>query len=317
MKKCFFATQIAYPARFTSILIITLLSACAPVRFETFSSITSVTEFPSSQDELKSTQGAPSSDQITSTLPNEMNSERAAEAILITVPGPNTKVISPMTIEGVADPSLGNELTIRLFEYNPYGGPKLERLLAKETIDISPQTGSDGAFKVTFSYPASAPENIGWVLVSISDPEDGGLIHLTGLPLTLLASGQAEFTQPMRLEEVIQIDSPQPQKIISGTQLEVSGYSDYFFESNLGVILCRTQPVSTAQEDQLCGSSDQILSKGNATILVEEMGQPGPFRGVISFRVEEEVAARLIVFASSPRDGSLLHLSSVEVILQP
>lgn len=306
MIKNFSAALFENPARFVSILILTVLSACIPVRSETFSTITPITEMPSTQDEPSLTQP-----------PRELGGGRTMEAILISFPGPNSKAISPMTIEGVADPSLGDELSVSLFELNPSGGASLERIVAKETVDINPQTGSGGPFKVTLSFPVNDPKNFSWVLVSITDPDNGGLVHLTNLPLTLLASGQAEFTQSMRMEEVIQIDSPQPQQIIEGSRLEVSGYSEYFFESNLGVMLCLTQQVYTSTVNQFCGSVKQILSTGNAMIAAPEMGQPGPFKGIISYQVEEETPARLIVFAVSPRDSSILHLSSVEVILQP
>jgi hypothetical protein len=317
MKKSFFAKPLVIAARLASILIVVGLAACAPATYEVFSTVTSSTEIPSNPVDANPTLDTPTSGEIFVPTPTGLSAGRALEAILITDPGPNAVVVSPITIEGLADPSLGDNVTISLLEYNPSGLPTSERLLARQVANINPQTGSGGTFGVDFSFPVSAQESMGWVLVSISDPTTNGLVHLTNLPLTLRASGQVEITDPVRPEEVIEIRSPQSQQIFSGSQVEVSGYSEYFFESNLGLTLCSIEPVISGPQDRLCGAASQVIASGNAMIAAPDMGQPGPFHGMIAYRIDKETPARLVVFAVSPRDGSLLHLASVEIVLKP
>ncbi len=297
------------------ILIVTGLTACTSAAFEGDFTTTAETSNNIAQTTLTG-ENQPQNE-IAGQSASDTNAGRLPEAIQIRIPGTNSRVVSPLTIEGSADPALGKELTIGLYELNPHGGPQLERLLAEQVIDISTQSGSGGDFRVEFNFPASSQENVGWVLVSISDPVDGGFIHATNLPLVLLASGTSEITEAVQKDETIEIYTPQPNQIISGGHLTVLGFSEYFFESNLGLILCRTSLPFNNFKHPLCGFQEQVIASGNAMINAPDMGLPGPFSGTINYQVAEETPARLVVFATSPRDGSLLHLTSVEVILVP
>jgi hypothetical protein len=102
---------------------------------------------------------------------------------------------------------------------------------------------------------------------------------------------------------------------VSGGILYVSGYSDYFFESNLGLALCGLGGVGLPHP--VCGSEDNIVASGFATIEAPDIGLPGPFSGQVEYAVTTASTARLVVYAASPRDGGLLHASSVVVTLHP
>lgn len=101
-------------------------------------------------------------------------------------------------------------------------------------------------------------------------------------------------------EEAILITSPQPDEIVSSPVL-VTGVSDPTFEQHLAI--------------QVIGEDGSVIGQGTATIAAD-WGQRGPFEARVEFTPPaNEVAGRLIVFAASPRDGGLVHLSSVEVKL--
>jgi len=69
--------------------------------------------------------------------------------------------------------------------------------------------------------------------------------------------------------------------------------------------------------NDLCGTEDNMLAAGNAMIDAPDMGQPGPFSGQLTYSVSEQTPARIVVFAASPRDGGLLHVSSIPILLSP
>lgn len=120
---------------------------------------------------------------------------------------------------------------------------------------------------------------------------------------------------PARPAETIAIFDPKPSQPIQGGELQVSGYSEYFFESNLSLALCGEG--GSGESHPVCGTADNVLAQGNATIEAPDIGQPGPFSGSLSYQVEGTVNARLVVYAQSARDGGLLHASSVVVELNP
>jgi hypothetical protein len=81
----------------------------------------------------------------------------------------------------------------------------------------------------------------------------------------------------------------------------VAGISGPTFEQHLAI--------------QVIGVDGSVIGQGGATIAAD-WGQRGPFEAQVTFTppVSEE-PGRIIVFAASPRDGGLVHLSSVEVRL--
>jgi len=101
-------------------------------------------------------------------------------------------------------------------------------------------------------------------------------------------------------EEAILITSPKPGEVISSS-VQVAGISDPTFEQHLAI--------------QVMGGDGSVIGQGAATIAAD-WGQRGPFEAQIAFTPPaSEEPGRIIVFDTSPRDGGLVHLSSVEVRL--
>jgi len=115
--------------------------------------------------------------------------------------------------------------------------------------------------------------------------------------------------------EVIHITSPADGNQIQGGVLTFSGVSDYFFESTLVAVLCG--PGGSGTPDAVCGTSDNLLAKTPVTIQSPDVGLPGPFSGQISYNILTSTPARLSIFAVSPMDGGILHLTSVHLTLNP
>lgn len=312
-KKSRFLFQSAQAA---SILLMGVLAACT---FPTSESLTATPtptteEIPSEPPDATQMPEPPTP--TATDVTEEGGDERAPEAVLITSPGPNSWVSSPLVVEGKADPSLGDTVTISLFEISESGNP-YEDLLAEEVVELGTQSGGDGPFRVELSYTPRQIGNQGWIMVSVIDPEDGGLVHVNTVQVDLQTAEQEVITAPEQVYETIEIQTPQANQVISGGTLEISGYSEYFFESNLGVIVCWTGAPAVNEDHRLCGSPEYVITQGNAMIAAPDMGFPGPFSGAVSYNIQEDLRARLVVYATSPRDGSLLHLSSVDLVLQP
>ena len=102
-------------------------------------------------------------------------------------------------------------------------------------------------------------------------------------------------------EEAILILEPGPGSLLVST-IHVAGFAGPAWEQTLSV--------------ELLSDDGRELSRGGAMINAE-LGQRGRFAADIPFTVTEMRNGFLRVFHSSPRDGGILHLSSVGVTLAP
>lgn len=265
----------------------------AAIPTEPISTLPAVTEAPTSAPE-----------QQTATAPTI---GQALEAIVILSPGPNSSVTSPVIMLGQSRPTFEQALVVALFGED--GGE-----LARQPATIDSPAGEPGNFtlEIPFTVAANQP---GRISVFETSAMDGGIVHLTSVEVTLLAGGTPELQTPAVNFESIDIQAPAPMAEISGGVITVSGFSDYYFESNLGLILCGGGGSGAANE--ICGTDDNVLAQGNAMIDAPDVGQPGPFSGQLTYSVAEQTPARIVVFAASPRDGGLLHLNSIPILLSP
>ena len=67
----------------------------------------------------------------------------------------------------------------------------------------------------------------------------------------------------------------------------------------------------------LIAAADNVLATGTAALVAPDIGQPWPFASLLAYHVSTTVPGRLVVYSRSPRDGGLVHLSSLPVSLAP
>jgi hypothetical protein len=115
--------------------------------------------------------------------------------------------------------------------------------------------------------------------------------------------------------EVHSIALPAPLAEISGGSPHIEGFSEYTFEANLVLVLCGEG--GSGAPDLVCGTADNVLAMAPTTINSPDVGLPGPYSADLSYTVASRVPARLAVYSDSARDGGLLHLSSVNIFLNP
>jgi len=232
---------------------------------------------------------------------------QVTEAILLLTPGNGGSVSSPVRVSGQADPTFEQTLVIKITSADG-------TLLATQATTIQGTGAVRGPFdeQVPFTVTAAMP---GRILVYATSARDGGLIHLASADVTLLSGCCAEPVVGQLHNETHIIQAPAPQASVSGGRLHVSGFSDYVFESQLSLVLCGEG--GSGAPDDVCGTVDNVLATGTATLSAPDVGQAGPFAGDLTYQVSGPVAARLAVFSRSARDGGLLHLSTVPVTLAP
>jgi len=231
------------------------------------------------------------------------------EQILIAAPGPNSRVVSPFVVEGIAVAPFEALLGVWLTNENGI-------ILAEAYPQVQAQMGQTGPFRQELAFHGIEQETIGRLTVFSASPRDGGLVHVSSVIIRLLPGGESQIGEPVGgPQEKIMISSPANGETVSGSRLNVSGLSEYFFESNLGLMLCGEGGFGGPH--LICGDAGSVLAEGNAIINSPDVGIGGEFEGVLQYTVDKQVNARLVVFATSPMDGSIEHLSSVEITLTP
>lgn len=235
------------------------------------------------------------------------DSQSDLEVIQITAPGPGSRVTSPLVVTGFSLPTFEQTIVVQLTDANG-------ELLTLQPAILQAEAGEAGPFEVTLTFDVTE-EQPGRVSVYYASPRDGGLVHLTSARLTLLPDGEAAIEPADSEEEIIQINYPEPLAVFPGGEVLFSGFSQYFFEASLVVVLCGEG--GAGAPDLICGTEDNRLALLPIIIQSEDIGLPGSFEGQISLQIVQETQARLVVYSTSPMDGGIEHLSSVEIILRP
>jgi hypothetical protein len=221
--------------------------------------------------------------------------EGPPEAIAILAPANGSRLVSPLTVEGVADPTFENHLGLRLLTMDG-------TTLAAGAAIIEAPIGERGTFQGELAFSVSA-EQPATLQVFASSARDGGLTHLASVVVTLAPGGaQAVVMQPEAAER-IQIDQPVNGAVFEGGTVTVSGFGWASFENTL---------VAEAYD-----ADGTLIGQAAITINSTEMGQPGDFNVELSYSLSQAGPGRIVVLDPSPAFGGPVHLASVEVELRP
>lgn len=216
------------------------------------------------------------------------------ESILISI-GNGSSIVSPVTISGASDPTFENNLFVQILDE---GGS----VIGTGNATIQADIGQRGPFAGTVEFTAPAAPAHGRIVVSSSSARDGHLIHLSSVEVQLLPSGAADIKPAPEHPEGLAIFAPALSDVISGGTARVRGISGPAFEQMLSV--------------NVLDANGAVVGSGTLTIQAE-VGKPGKFAGEVSYTVTGEQPGSIQVFATSARDGGIIHLSSVEVTLRP
>ena len=230
------------------------------------------------------------------------------EAILILSPGTNSNILSPIQISGQADPTFEQNLIAKVTGDNGLS-------VGMKSTTIQAELGKRGAFSanVTFNVTRDQP---GRVAVWSSSPKDGGLVHFSSIGVNLLASGSLKLLPGQTQSEPLVITSPAAAgAVFSAGKLHLEGWSGPVFENTISVVLCGEG--GNGKSEPFCGTVDNVLARLSTTTNAPDIGQPGRFSLDITYKVTKPINGRVAVYFTSPRDGGLLHLTSMPVTLNP
>jgi hypothetical protein len=220
---------------------------------------------------------------------------RPQEAILIESLGPGSRLTSPIQLQGQADPAFEGALAVRLLALD---GSQLASLSATIQAGI----GQRGPFKAEIPFSVSQPQQA-FLQVFATSPRDGGVTHLASVGVQLVPGGTQDVRPVARHPEQIAIRQPQAGATVSGGHLHVSGFGVAGFEQTLVVGLYDGQGNRLAEQPVVVQAPD--------------LGQPGSFQAELSYSISLPGPGRLAVRDISPAFGGDVHVSSIEVQLQP
>lgn len=220
---------------------------------------------------------------------------RPLEAIGIQQPASGSTVVSPLRVEGVADPTFEQHLGLRLYRMTG-------ELLAEGSAIIDAPLGERGPFtgELTFESDQQGPALL---QVYNTSARDGGLIHLASVSVMLSPSGDGQIQRVEAGPEQIAIEEPTEGAVLTDGVVQVSGIGRASFEGTLVVEVLNA-------EGQVIGQQPLIVDQ-------PEMGEPGPFQAEVSYQANSAGPGRVVVYDPSPAFGGLIHLNSVGVELQP
>lgn len=220
---------------------------------------------------------------------------RPQETILIQEPGPGSQVNSPIRVVGFADPTIGQNLVIRIVRDD---GTELNQVLT----DIQAGVGQRGKFEVAVPIDLETTHNLFIQAYSIS-LRDGGVTHLSSTGVVFSTAELENITVQEPRPEQIAIFQPQGGGRVSGGVAHVEGFALATFEQTLVV--------------EILDADGNIAGSEAITVQAPDLGQPGPFSVDIAYSVAEPGPGRVVVRDPSPAFGGDTHLNSVEITLEP
>ena len=230
----------------------------------------------------------------TVTTPDPGTDERGEESILILEPGNGSRVVSPVRVAGIADPTFEQSLVARLVLDD---GSEL----ALAPAQIEAELGQRGPFVVEVPFSITG-ERQAFIQVYASSARDGGTTHLASVGITIADAGAEDVVAVTPHPERIAIFEPQNADTISGGVAHVEGFALASFEQTLVI--------------EVLDADGNVIASEPVIVEAPDLGQPGPFSADVPYRVTETGPGRIVVRDPSPAFGGDSHLASVEVTLE-
>ncbi len=216
-------------------------------------------------------------------------------AIQVQSPGPGSKVLSPLTVRGWARSGEDGRIRIELFGED---GRLLVRKIVSY-IDASKLVYVEE--KVEFEIPGVA--ETGRLVISTFD-KSGRPVSLAARDLLLLSVGENDITPAGDQTEPLVILDPQPNRLIQGGKLVVSGFIRAFNQQPLLVQL-------VAKDGSQPGYRQFIALPGGS-------GEYSPFSVEVPYQVAALTSVRLTINAySDSRISGIIYTISEEIVLSP
>ena len=227
--------------------------------------------------------------------PNTLQPEITPAPIQIFGPGPGSEVTSPIQVESQLTSQAGKLLRIEL---RGEDGRLLSRIV--KLPNIFPWSSAQLSLPLFFEI--SSPSENGRLTVSVDD-QYGRTMDLNSTGLVLLSSGDPTLYPASSLEQALVIQEPAAGERISGGIVPVEGIYH-------GEILLPLRA-------ELISQDGKILGQRMAASSINPAENSEQFSAEIPYSIEVQIPALLVVYIDSENGGQILHLSSVEILLEP
>lgn len=219
--------------------------------------------------------------------------EPPVEQLIILKPTENQGVRGSIRVEGTSDPAFEQPISILIRDQS---GNVVGSALAR----IQVAAGQRGRFAADVPLPAYLPAQPGRVVAYALSPRDGGPTHLASVDVQLNSDAAPPVSAPsLDQREMIVIVEPAPGARLQG---QVRVLVQTVLVTNLVV--------------EVRGANNETLGRQTRT-LENVAGRLASLVVDVPFSAGQAGPGRVVVYALHPRDGQTLHLSSVEVNLQP
>ena len=218
----------------------------------------------------------------------------SSAAIQILTPGPLSKLLSPIKLQGYVIPGYDNLVRIEL--YGEDG-----RLLARQLLRLY-TSGKWAYLAIDIPFEVQAAAEVARLQISTQDLY-GRASALNSVHLLLLSAGFAEINPPGNLDERCMLDTPSPGTRISKGTLTVSGQMRPF----------NSQPLVI----ELVTSSGAVVGSNMIAIQPTPDDNYIPYEADISYNITAATWVRLTIRQSDDRIGGTMYLFSREVYLNP
>jgi hypothetical protein len=219
---------------------------------------------------------------------------RPIESILILEPGSGSQVAGPIRLRGEADPTHEQNLSIRVLTAEG-------EVLLETFTTIQAELGQRGPFEAEIDPPQV--ETTVFIQVFASSARDGGITHLNSIWVRVAPDGPQDIRRNEPHAETIYIATPRNNQTISGGSVHIEGFALASFEQHLNA--------------EVIDEDGRVVGEHWIIVTAPDLGVPGPFRVDVPYRVTRAGPGRIVVYDPSPAHGSYVHLSSVEVMLEP
>jgi hypothetical protein len=198
-------------------------------------------------------------------------------------------------VAGVSDPTFEQTLVVRAILDD---GAELAVVPTTIQADI----GQRGNFEVDVPISLTEERSV-FIQVYSTSARDGGITHLSSVAAMFTPAGPEEITTQEAHPEQIAIFQPQLAGTVSGGTAHVEGFALASFEQTLVV--------------EVQDAEGTVIGSEAVIVQAPDLGFPGPFSADVAYTVSEAGPGRIVVRDISPAHGDNVHLSSVEVTLEP
>ncbi len=203
---------------------------------------------------------------------------------------------SPFRISGRGGPSFNERIRLRL--YGEDG-----RMLADHTTILFAYPGNAGRFVSQLSFQIQGVAEAGRLEIASFDRRFNRVAHIATENLVLLSVGQPLVHPQLQTPEKLAILSPRDGLTVTGGSLQVraAGWVD------------ADVPISV----DLVDTQGEVLATSQARFDLPASGQLGIFTLTLGYTTPISQYARIMLTERDPTGAYIVHLSSVEVYLQP